>query len=390
MNGSAARPQVFFDIAMGSVPAGKIVMELYSDIAPKTCENFKVLCEGNTVSQTTGVKLAFKGCTFHRVIKNFMIQGGDFTNHNGTGGESIYGEKFEDETFEGKHDKAGLLSMANAGPNTNGSQFFITTVATPHLDGKHVVFGRVIKGMGVLRRIENCEKGDNDKPVEDVVISECGVYDAKADAEAIAAASVDGDIYEEYPEDQSPADGSADGLKAAELLSIAAHLKQIGTTHFKAGNLQLAGAKYQKAVRYLIDLHPDPEDLPDLSLEDKKTYFALKVSCLLNVAMCDVKLGFWEDAVKETSKVLGLGERLAGRNDGLEVCVSSIDKTKALFRRGQARIARKELEAAVKDLEAAAVLAPEDKLVARELAMAQKAIKERVEREKKMYAKMFS
>ncbi|ORY40254.1 peptidyl-prolyl cis-trans isomerase D [Rhizoclosmatium globosum] len=385
----ATRPQVFFSITIGDVPAGKIVMELYDDIAPRTTKNFQVLCQGNTVSED-GIKLTYKGCSFHRVIKNFMLQGGDFTNHNGTGGVSIYGEKFEDETFEVKHEKAGLLSMANAGPNTNGSQFFITTVATPHLDGKHVVFGRVIKGMGVVRRIENTETNDNDKPYQPVIIADCGDYDAKQEAAAIAAASADGDVYEEYPEDQLPADGSADGLKPDELLAIAGAVKQIGTDYFKKQDYATAAAKYEKAVRYLMELHPDPEDIAELSIEQKKLYYSLKVSCLLNISMCGLKLNAWAQTVKETSKVLAIEQKLKGRTDGLEAAVSASDKTKALFRRGQAKNALKEYENAVKDLTEAVALAPEDKLIARELAVGQKAIKDRAEKEKKMYAKMFS
>jgi len=177
--GSAAdNPKVFFDITIGGEYIGRVVMLLYADTTPKTCENFRALCTGEKGNASGGKPLHYKGCTFHRVISNFMIQGGDFTNGNGTGGESIYGEKFADENFKVKHTEPGLLSMANAGPGTNGSQFFITTVSTPHLDGKHVVFGRVVQGFSdVVKVIEDTPKGSQDKPEKDVVIADCGTYD---------------------------------------------------------------------------------------------------------------------------------------------------------------------------------------------------------------------
>lgn len=163
-------PRVYFDISIGGTESKRMEFELFKDVVPLTAENFRQLCISG---EKTGGKY-YKNSIFHRVIKDFMIQGGDFDNFNGTGGKSIYGNKFNDENFEYKHTQSGLLSMANSGPNTNGSQFFITSKDTPWLDGKHVVFGRVTKGLEVLREIENLECDDQNKPSEEVKIVECG------------------------------------------------------------------------------------------------------------------------------------------------------------------------------------------------------------------------
>merc|ERR1712019_161192 len=166
-------PVVFFDVTIGGAAAGRITMELYADKTPKTAENFRALCTGEKGVGKSGKPLHFKGSSFHRVITDFMCQGGDFTAGNGTGGESIYGAKFADENFQLKHTGPGILSMANAGPNTNGSQFFLCTVKTDWLDGKHCVFGSVTKGLEVVKAIEavGSQSGATSKPV---IIADCG------------------------------------------------------------------------------------------------------------------------------------------------------------------------------------------------------------------------
>lgn len=299
-----------------------------------------------------------------------MVQGGDFTNFNGTGGESIYGEKFDDENFDIKHTKPFLLSMANSGPGTNGSQFFITTVPTPHLDGKHVVFGEVINGKNIVRKIENLPT-QSDKPQNNVKVADCGQLAGEAFKSAVEkVADPTGDPYEEFPDDQG------EDLKGEEYFKIASELKDIGNKAFKAGDLETGIDKYQKGLRYLNEYpeanDSDPEDLgPRLK--------ALRFTLHSNSALLAVKSSRFDEGEKWATFAI----------EAILPDAKDSDKAKAYFRRGLARVGVKDEEEALKDFEAAAKLAPGDAGIVKEVQTVKTRVAERERKEKAAFKKFF-
>lgn len=303
-----------------------------------------------------------------------MIQGGDFTAFNGTGGESIYGEKFPDENFDLKHDRPFLLSMANSGPGTNGSQFFITTVPTPHLDGKHVVFGEVINGKSVVRKVENMPTSA-DKPSTDVTIVDCGEltgsdYD-EADKQVPDAT---GDPFEDFPDDHQ-----GEELSAPVCFKIASELKNYGNSAFKSGNLALGLEKYQKGLRYLNEFpEPDEEKDPkDLEPQLK----ALRFTLHSNSALLANKLSQYKNAQTWATYALEVADAAKAKDT---------DRAKALYRRAVASGGLKEEDSALSDLETASKLAPGDAGITNEVARVKQAIKNREAKERATARKFFS
>ncbi|KAI3915740.1 hypothetical protein MKW92_011683 [Papaver armeniacum] len=357
-------PRCFLDITIGGEMEGRIVIEVYSDVVPKTAENFRALCTGEKgIGPNTGVPLHFKGNCFHRVVKGFMIQGGDISARNGTGGESIYGVKFEDENFELKHERKGMLSMANSGPDTNGSQFFITTTRTSHLDGKHVVFGKVIKGMGVVRSIEHVTTTVGDAPDLEILIADCGEIPEGVD-DGTSNFFNDGDTYPDWPADLEEKSG-----EITWWMDAVSAVKGFGNEHYKKQDYKMALRKYRKALRYL-DICWEKDDIDE---EKSSSLRKSKSQIFTNSSACKLKLGDLKGALLDTDFAMRDGE----------------DNVKALFRQGQAYMALKDVDAAVESFKKALELEPNDAGIKKELAVAKKKIADRRDLEKKAYSKMF-
>lgn len=367
--------KTFFDISINGKAQGRIVFELFNDIVPKTAENFYQLCKGDSgfTKVDSKIPLSYKGSIFHRVIKDFMCQFGDFTKGNGTGGESIYGEKFEDENFTLKHDKPFLLSMANAGPNTNGSQAFITCVPTPHLDGKHVVFGQVIQGKRIVRLIENLQVDqENNKPFQEVKIEDCGVlddnYEVPEDAELTPT-----DEYGDNFEDSLKADPKIDLQNFESVINAIEKVKSIGTEQFKAKNFTVALEKYQKCDKFLKEYFPD-----DLTEDQIEKINLLKVSVPLNIALVSLKLKDYRSVMVASSEVL------------YAEAADDLAKAKALYRRGLAYFHVNDTDMALTDLEMAATFHPNDEGIHKAIKDTKTKRREQANKQKKSLSKMFS
>ncbi|XP_055928639.1 peptidyl-prolyl cis-trans isomerase D-like [Argiope bruennichi] len=357
-------PHVFLDIKIGEERVGRIIIELFKNIVPKTAENFRALCTGEKGIGKYGKPLHYKGSSFHRVIRRFMVQGGDFIKGNGQGSESIYGECFEDENFTLKHDQPGLLSMANSGPNTNGCQFFITAVPTPHLDNKHVVFGRVKKGMGVVNELENTIT-ENDEPLEPCIIENCGEIEPGED---FGLNECDGteDTYAPFPDDC----GELDFKDIDHILWVAEQVKLSGNGFFRKEDYVTANMKYKKALRYLNKLH----EVNEVDAELEKRLNAVVLPCILNSAACKLKLKLYDRALEDCDEALDIEAK----------------NPKALYRRGQAFHGKGDYERSLTDLHEALRLAPNDKSVIAELAAVRGEMRAYKAKERKAYAKFFA
>lgn len=375
----SARPKVYLDIEIGGEKVGRVVAELFDDLAPKAAANFLSLVKSDQKGTDDKV-LSFKGNHFHKVIKNFMIQAGDITNGSdsydkdseelGTGGESIYGAPFKDENTA-KFDTVFNLAMANTGAHSNKSQFFINTYPSPHLSGKHTIFGRIIKGKSTIRTIEYSPVNDKSIPIKDIVIKECGEWDESKGVPVYntSYSTICGDIYEEYPDD----DDHFDKEKPSESFEAASKIKDAGGALFKQKNTKEALFKYRKALRYVNELIPDKDSELELALKFEE----LKKKLFLNLALTSINLKDYKRAIDYSTYLL--------ESENLQ----KTDKAKGYYRRGTAKVELGKYEEALKDLTECLALNSTDKVVEKKFKDTEELIKKQKDKEKQKYAKFF-
>lgn len=366
MKVEAVLPAAFLDVSIGPIPCGRIVVELYEDKAPLACSAF--------IANLPKLKNTY----FHRVIKNFMIQGGDIEY----GQAAKYGDPqvgtgkpdtlFDDENLDEKIDGPFKLCMANTGPNTNGTQFFILTYPAPHLDGKHTVFGRVIHGKSVVREIERVSTSASNTPVELElpVITDAGEWSEGDDVPIFNACydQIGGDVYEEFPDD----DEYIDKESSKSVFDAATVIKDSGGELFKKGQFQKAFLKYRKSLRYVMEYIPDE----DLEPEFYAKYVELKKKLYLNLSLVCLKLD-------NLTRCINYGEYL------LDMHLTTPEKAKTLYRMGSAHIALKKYPEAIKYLQQAKEILS-DAGIAKELARAEELLDAAKKKEKAKYAKFFA
>lgn len=349
----------YLDIKIGLEKGGRVIIELFDDIVPKTVKNFMSLCLGSESDSALGKPLCYQGTQFHRVVPQFMVQGGDITKDDGTGGQSIYGKQFEDENFELAHNEEGCVGMANAGPNTNNSQFYITTVPCSHLDNINVVFGQVRKGLNIIREMGEVPR-INDVPIIKCVIEKCGILD-RGKLWGINEDDGTADVYPPWPDDWE--------VTCKEKLQEAIiNIKHSGNYYYKRQNYIDSDRKYKKTLRYIDYL------LTSGSGFNSKAVCDIKVSSLLNLAAVRIKKNKFQDANIYCNQAIAL------------------DSTngKAHYRRAQALIGLKEYDKALLDLNKAYSLCPTDKLIQNELQNVKNLKLNYLQKEKQIFSKMFS
>ena len=367
MESNSDNPIVFFDISVDDEKVGRIVMELFKNKVPKTAENFRALCTGEKGIGKKGKPLHYRGSFFHKIVPNLMVQGGDIISFDGTNGESIYEDDFEDEDLRTPHSSEGLLSMVNqAKPNSNNSQFVITTGPCPQLNNTNVVFGKVLKGLGVVKDLQDISTTDSDKPLQKIQIINCGQF--SQDDEWNLEDNDGEDIYTPYPEDSKIP--SFKNLTYKNIVEIIIRIKNVGNAYFKKNKYSIAERKYKKALRY-YDYIIKNQNFTENKLNSE--LLNLKLTVLLNLATVKYYQHNFRESINLTNQVLA----------------EDPSNFKSLYKRGQAHVGLNEYELGLEDLKKANEMEPNNKDIKNEIERVKKMMISYLALEKETCKRMF-